>query len=119
MSSSLALSADAKTTAASAALACSHCGLSVPPFRAVGKSAQDTVFCCEGCKTVYQIITGNNLEEYYAIKKQSDFFANRKPATPLISHYNYLDKRSAKEKFAYSPGSQCMDFYIESVHCVA
>lgn len=119
MSPYLSLSADAKTAAANVALACSHCGLSVPDFRAVGKTSQDTVFCCEGCKTVYQIITGHHLEEYYTIKKQSDFFASSQPASSVISRYAYLDEPSVKEKFAYGQGSQCMDFYIEGVHCVA
>lgn len=120
MNTSFSLSADAtKTAAANAALACSHCGLAVPAFRSVGKTSQDTVFCCEGCKTVYQIITGNDLQDYYAIKKQSAFFAKSQPASSVISRYSYLDEPSVKEKFAYGEGAQCMDFYIEGVHCVA
>ena len=100
-------------------LACTHCGLPVPSFRAVGKAADEVVFCCEGCRTVYQIITGSNLEEYYSIKKQANFFAPSHPASLVMSRYHYLDEPSVKERLAYGDHSRCMDFYMEGVHCVA
>ncbi len=98
---------------------CAHCGLPVPQFRASGKSEGEPLFCCEGCRTVYQIITGHQLQEYYAIKKQSEFFAPSQPASSVISRYSYLDEPTVKEKFAYGDNARCMDFYIEGVHCVA
>lgn len=98
---------------------CAHCGLPVPEFRAAAKSPGEAPFCCEGCRTVYQIITGHQLQEYYAIKKQSEFFAPSQPASSVISRYSYLDEPTVKEKFAYGDNARCMDFYIEGVHCVA
>lgn len=100
-------------------LACTHCGLPVPKFRAAGKTESEIVFCCEGCRTVYQIITGCSLEQYYAIKKQSAFFAPSHPASTVYARYGYLDDSSVKEKFAYGENARSMDFYIEGVHCVA
>lgn len=97
--------------------ACAHCGLPVPSFRA-GRSEGEPSFCCEGCRTVYQILTGHDLQEYYAIKKQSEHFAKSQPASSVISRYSYLDEPAVKDKFAYG-GGRCMDFYIEGVHCVA
>lgn len=99
--------------------ACEHCGLPVPEFRAAARSPDEKLFCCEGCRTVYQIITGHHLEEYYEIKKRSDFFARSQPASSVISRYSYLDEPAVKEKLAYGSQSRCMDFYVEGVHCVA
>ncbi len=98
---------------------CDHCGLPVPEFRAAAKSSDEKIFCCEGCRTVYQIITGHQLEEYYEIKKGSEFFARSQPASSVLSRYSYLDEPVVKEKLAYGSQARCMDFYVEGVHCVA
>lgn len=99
--------------------ACAHCGLPVPAFRLIGKHETETLFCCEGCRTVYQIITGCNLQEYYKIKKESELFAPNQPASAVFSRYSYLDETTVREKFAYGENNRTMDFYMEGVHCVA
>lgn len=98
---------------------CTHCGLPVPAFRSEVRSAEEAVFCCDGCRTVYQIITGHQLQEYYAIKNKSEFFARRQPVSSVHSRYGYLDEPEIEKKFAYGEGGRCMNFYVEGVHCVA
>jgi len=44
---------------------CYHCG---SDFEEVVVKAYDHKFCCEGCKTVYEILDENGLHNYYGIE---------------------------------------------------
>lgn len=111
--------AGAVSETVSSKLSCSHCGLPVPAFRALGKSAQDVLFCCDGCKAVYHIIQSNGLQDYYQIRANVGFSSFGKPASSVFSRYAYLDEASVREKLAYGQDSRCMDFYVEGAHCAA
>ncbi len=45
--------------------ACKHCGT---PFRA---TAAEKEFCCQGCRYVYGLITGQGLERFYELKDRT------------------------------------------------
>ena len=53
-------------TAATVSVGCAHCGLPVPPglVDTAGPS-----FCCEGCRSVHEILQGCGLERYYAVRE--------------------------------------------------
>ncbi|KAB2845802.1 MAG: hypothetical protein F9K45_03215, partial [Melioribacteraceae bacterium] len=46
---------------------CYHCGDDCPDNEI---KINDKFFCCNGCKTVYEILEANNLCNYYSIDEQ-------------------------------------------------
>ncbi|MGV6844529.1 MAG: heavy metal translocating P-type ATPase, partial [Lutibacter sp.] len=90
---------------------CYHCGLDC------GKDAvnfNDKCFCCNGCKTVYEILNANELNCYY------DF--NNAPGTipaEIKGKYDYLDTKDIESKLIeFNDGEiAVVNFYIPSIHC--
>lgn len=96
-----------------AALQCYHCG-EVCNNRKV--HAGEKYFCCNGCKTVYEILSENDLCTYYDL--------NNKPGlTQQIEirkdKYNFLDNPSIKQKLIqFSDGKQShITLYLPQIHC--
>ena len=60
---------------------CYHCGNEVVTTEEI--VYKDKSFCCVGCHTVYEILTDNNLTDYYSFEKN--------PGTsPKSSKSNFL-----------------------------
>ncbi len=92
---------------------CYHCGDSCEGSKV---TYEDKMFCCSGCKTVYELLKDNNLCDYYAITNN-----------PGISQREIL----AKEKFLFLDNEElaqqviCFShedethatFYLPQVHC--
>ena len=55
----------AKKPASKAATECYHCGL---PCITNSIAVDDKVFCCDGCKLVYEILNDNGLCDYYKMQ---------------------------------------------------
>lgn len=93
---------------------CYHCG-DACEMRDV--SIGDKYFCCNGCKTVYELLAEKDLCEYYAIDDK------RKTKSPLDSgyshRYDYLDDESIMAQLIdFSDGDTRMaSFRIPSMHC--
>ncbi len=96
-------------------LKCVHCG------EDCGRNPvmwNNLPFCCNGCKTVYQLINQNKLYSYYnledtpGIKIETQSFDNE---------YAYLDKKEIKEKlYEFKEGDIAkVTFYIPSIHCAS
>ncbi|MCF6366732.1 MAG: heavy metal translocating P-type ATPase metal-binding domain-containing protein [Bacteroidales bacterium] len=96
-------------------LKCVHCG------EDCGKNPimrNDIPFCCNGCKTVCQLINQNKLYKYYnledspGIKIETQDFDNK---------YAYLDKDEVKEKlYEFKEGNIVkVTFYVPTIHCVS
>ena len=49
---------------------CTHCGLPVPP--GLVDPASDLQFCCQGCRSVYEVLHGAGLERYYRLRESLD-----------------------------------------------
>lgn len=90
---------------------CFHCGLDA--------STQDIVydeksFCCEGCKTVYQIFSENDLTCYYDLQTAPG-------ATPkdIEGKYNFLQNTKIIEQLLeFNDDSiQIVSLYIPHIHC--
>jgi len=71
-------------------------------------------FCCNGCKTVYEIFSDNDLNCYYD-------FQNSPGSTPneISGKYDFLDNESIAEKLLeFDDGThQIISFYIPNMHC--
>lgn len=90
---------------------CYHCGDDC------GKSPVDydgKDFCCNGCKTVYDIFSSNDLSYYYDLQSSAG-------ATPNIveGKYDFLNEASIIEKLLeFSEEKlQIVNLYIPHIHC--
>ena len=94
-------------------LACCHCGdlFIQEPVR-----LDSNVFCCSGCKAVYQILKGVDLEGYYTVKEAP---GNIPPKQ--APNYDYLDDAKFLSKLVtFRSGSQEHAILsIPSIHCSA
>ncbi|MBX2963901.1 MAG: heavy metal translocating P-type ATPase metal-binding domain-containing protein [Cyclobacteriaceae bacterium] len=94
-------------------LACYHCGESCDD----SLWKDDKPFCCYGCQTVYEILSSNDLCEYYALEKN--------PGTQLryVSEetYAYLDEKEIRKKLLSFDSSEFarVRFYVPAIHCVS
>jgi len=90
---------------------CYHCGddCSKKPIAHDGKS-----FCCNGCKTVYDIFSTNDLSYYYDLQSSAG-------ATPNVvgSKYDFLNEASIIAKLLeFNEGKlQIINLYIPHIHC--
>ncbi len=94
-------------------LKCFHCGQSCDePLW-----TEEKPFCCYGCKTVYEILSTNNLCEYYSLDKN--------PGIQLKQineeTFAYLDEKEIRDKVLDfdSTSFAKVTFFIPSIHCVS
>jgi Cu+-exporting ATPase len=76
----------------------------------------DKSFCCEGCKTVYQILDENNLCTFYTLDDNAGLTQKGK-----TSQYAYLDDVETVAKIAdYQDDSTTrVTFLLPSMHCAS
>lgn len=90
---------------------CYHCGTAV--VKAEEIVFDQRLFCCVGCKTVYEIFSENNLSSYYSI-------ANQPGASPKASTtFEFLDQEAIAAKLlSFNEGDESIiRFYIPHIHC--
>ncbi len=90
---------------------CFHCGLDASK---TGITHDKKSFCCNGCKTVYEIFSVNDLSCYYDLQAAPG-------ATPkeIEGKYNFLDNEKITEKlFEFNDGEiRIISLYIPHIHC--
>ncbi len=100
--------------AVDAGTVCFHCGQPCADDTFV--SAQKT-FCCFGCKTVYEILQENNLDEYYS------FETNPGVQQKEILHdsFAYLDEKEIRGKILQFdlPQMARVQFNVPAIHCIS
>jgi P-type Cu+ transporter len=94
-------------------LSCYHCGQPCEETRWF----QDKSFCCQGCQTVFEILSENDLCEYYDLDNSPGIHLN----TIDSETYAYLDEKSIRKKLLTfdSDTFARVQFYIPAVHCVS
>ena len=94
-------------------LKCYHCGQACEETLWVN----DKVFCCYGCKTVFEIINENDLCEYYDLEKNPGI--QRKKISE--DNFAYLDDTSIRKKLLSfdSEAFAKVSFYVPNIHCVS
>lgn len=74
----------------------------------------EKTFCCNGCKTVYEIFSSNDLSYYYDIQQGAG-------ATPaeIEGKYDFLDTPAIVERLTeFNDGAlQITNLYIPHIHC--
>jgi Cu+-exporting ATPase len=93
-------------------LTCFHCGDRV---KNGGVGKDDKLFCCTGCKVVYELLRENNLYDYYNLQRspgRSSTFAHDE-------RFAYLDDPTTLRKLKnFTDGKiGTITFYIPRMHC--
>ena len=90
---------------------CYHCGDDCGAFP-IGHDEKH--FCCNGCKTVYEIFSSNDLSYYYDLQSAAG-------ATPQLvaGKYDFLSEPSIQEKLLEfnEDRLQIINLYIPHIHC--
>lgn len=91
---------------------CFHCGQDIDKERI---SFDDKLFCCTGCKSVFEILNINNLGNFYELNKR----AGIRPNDDNISQFDYLDTPEIFDKITdFSEGkTSVVNFKIPVIHC--
>jgi Cu+-exporting ATPase len=90
---------------------CFHCGASCGNNP---KAYNDKQFCCNGCKTVYEILSSNELGCYYDLQS-----APGSIPSDIKGKYNYLENEDIIEKLLEFNDleTSVVEFFIPSIHC--
>lgn len=90
--------------------ACYHCGDDCH----VEIKLDDKVFCCNGCKMVFEILSDNGLNQYYDIEKKP----GTRP-TEAGNKYQFLENEEIAEEFYdFKSDSQCrVTLFLPQIHC--
>ncbi len=92
--------------------ACYHCGDSI-----IGKeiSFDNKSFCCSGCKSVYELLSSNDLGAFYSIENN----AGTKPTTEDALKYGFLDIDEIRSKYIHfeDDHSVHITLFLPQIHC--
>lgn len=91
---------------------CFHCGESCDETSIVFDQKK---FCCEGCRTVYEILNSNGLCTYYSIEQNPGTTKEIKPD----SFFGFLDEPEVRKKLLLFSDNNIsiVKFHIPSIHC--
>ena len=94
-------------------LSCYHCGEDSPSDAI---SLDEKIFCCEGCKVVYEILNEKKLCTYYELNESP---GRTQKALILKNKYEYLDDEELTSKLLdFSDGKiSTVTFFIPQMHC--
>jgi len=90
---------------------CFHCG---DPCLDHEIKKDDKVFCCHGCKTVFEILHENDLGFYYDLEKNPGITPEE-----IEGKFDFLDNAEISEKLLeFNDGNTAViSFSIPSIHC--
>lgn len=90
---------------------CFHCGQPIEKERI---SFDEHIFCCNGCRSVYEILNVNHLTTFYALNKN----AGTRP-DPRAGEFDYLDTPEIFERVTdfSEGGTTVVTFKIPVIHC--
>ena len=91
-------------------LVCYHCGDDLP---SVKLTRDEKDFCCAGCMGVYQILSENNMCNYYAYNETPGQRAK------TDGHFEYLDEPTIITQLIdyKDKDTSIVTFYIPAIHC--
>ncbi len=93
-------------------LVCFHCGQDCPDDSIL---IDDKYFCCNGCKTVFEILNQNQLCNYYNFENNPGI----SPSTVSDKKYDYLNEPDVIDKLVDFRDDKItsLTFYIPQMHC--
>jgi len=92
---------------------CYHCGVVCVDSTI---TSDDKLFCCEGCKLVYEVINEKGLCDYYNLQNHPGLAQVK---VIRSDKYAYLDNEDiAKQLYTFTNGDHTIvTFYVPGVHC--
>ncbi|HRB19312.1 MAG TPA: heavy metal translocating P-type ATPase metal-binding domain-containing protein [Chitinophagales bacterium] len=92
---------------------CYHCGENCTNDRI---KLKDKLFCCDGCKLVYEILNENELCTYYDLNENPGLTQKIKIRE---NKFSFLDDVSTVQKLIqFTDGKQThVTFYLPQMHC--
>ncbi len=92
---------------------CYHCG---DRCKTGNTRIEDKYFCCDGCKTVYEILQQNELCNYYNIQEHPGFSLKDRISS---NRFEFLDdKKLADSLLSFKSDSlHISQFYVPKIHC--
>ncbi|MCI4668463.1 MAG: heavy metal translocating P-type ATPase metal-binding domain-containing protein [Bacteroidia bacterium] len=94
-------------------LKCHHCGDSCPDESI---HIEEKHFCCEGCKTVFQILEENELCTYYDIEKHPGTRLNKGQSKERFAYLDYPEIIAQLTDFKNDEFST-VTFFLPQIHC--
>jgi P-type Cu+ transporter len=95
--------------------ACIHCGEDCGKHPVL---LDEKPFCCNGCKTVYQILNEKDLSQYYKI---ADMPGVKVETADFGDKYAYLSNEEIRDKIVdfSDDGVVKVSFFIPAIHCAS
>ena len=91
---------------------CFHCGDDI-----IGKGIDfdEKSFCCNGCKSVYELLSSNELGSFYSIEEQ----AGRRPSQSNEHKYAFLEVEAIRRKYIdfEDDNSIHVTLFLPQIHC--
>jgi Cu+-exporting ATPase len=96
-------------------VACFHCGTLC---RGATFALEDKAFCCQGCRTVFEILAANGLTEFYKLSENAGV---RIAATAKNEQFQFLDEPALRERLVdFSDATLTrVTFQLPTIHCIA
>lgn len=93
---------------------CFHCGQSLEKEKI---SFDDKYFCCQGCRSVYEILNFNQLSDFYELNKS----AGIRPRDTTEKEFEYLDSAEVRDTLVdfQDGGFTLVTFKIPVIHCTS
>ena len=110
--------AEALSSTASAAEAhphCFHCGTLC---RNGIYEREQKAFCCQGCLTVFELLTENGLDEFYRLNEAAGVRVN---GATNAAQFQFLDEPAVRERLVDFSSARLtrVTFRIPAIHCIA
>lgn len=97
---------------------CFHCRSEVE--HSSGVSSNGRLFCCSGCRAVYEFLNESGLDNFYHLRQDSNLSASLKAADEARDdNYDYLDQENFISYYTTKEKPLTMSFYIEGIQCAA
>jgi Cu+-exporting ATPase len=106
----------AHTTTVQTPTLCDHCGEICPKHDIVAESGKH--FCCEGCKTVFELLQQNNLCHYYLLNEHPGISRNTENDMQP-SYWASLDQPEISRRWIqYDDGKRAQTtLFLPQIHC--
>lgn len=105
----------AAETSPEAGESCFHCGTACggKPLREAGRA-----FCCQGCLTVFGLLTENGLADFYRLDQRAGV---RIAGQGAAGRFDYLDEPEVRERIVNFSNDRVtrVTFRLPAIHCVA
>jgi P-type Cu+ transporter len=92
---------------------CFHCGT---PLHGAVFTSQEKFFCCQGCLTVFELLTENGLADFYRFGKAAGV---RAKTVPTKEDFSYLDDPALRQRLVDFADERETRVTFEFQRCIA